>query len=64
MGLEGNSFEPTSQVLFGSDYPAIGGGDVSIESMVAEIKSSKYITENEKEKILGMNAVKLLGLSA
>jgi predicted TIM-barrel fold metal-dependent hydrolase len=52
------------QVLFGSDYPAVGGGVVSIESMVAEIKSSKHITEEEKEKILGLNAVKLLGLSA
>jgi len=51
------------QVLFGSDYPAVGGGVVSIESMIAEIKSSKHITENEKEKILGMNAVKLLSLS-
>jgi predicted TIM-barrel fold metal-dependent hydrolase len=51
------------QVLFGSDYPAVGGGVVSIESMVAEIKSSKHITENEKERILGLNAVKLFGLS-
>jgi len=51
------------QVLFGSDYPAVGGGVVSIESMVAEIKSSKHITENEKERILGVNAVKLFGLS-
>ena len=52
------------QVLFGSDYPSVGGGVVSIESMVAEIRSSKHITENEKEKILGLNAAKLLGLSS
>jgi len=50
------------QVLFGSDYPAVGGGGVSIKSMIAEIRNSKHITENEKEKILGLNAVKLLGL--
>jgi len=31
--------------------------------MVAEVKGSKHITEEEKEKILGLNAVKLLGLS-
>ena len=52
------------QVLFGSDYPSVGGGRVSIESMVAEVKNSKHITEEEKEKILGLNAVKLLGLSS
>jgi len=51
------------QVLFGSDYPSVGGGVVSIESMIAEIKDSKHITEEEKEKILYLNAVKLLGLS-
>jgi predicted TIM-barrel fold metal-dependent hydrolase len=51
------------RVLFGSDYPSVGGGMVSIESMVAEIKDSKHITEEEKEKILCLNAVKLLGLS-
>ena len=51
------------KVLFGSDYPSVGGGVVSIESMVAEIKDSKHITEEEKEKILCLNAVKLLGLS-
>ncbi len=51
------------RVLFGSDYPSVGGGVVSIESMVAEIKGSKHITEKEKERILGLNAVKLLGLS-
>jgi len=51
------------RVLFGSDYPSVGGGVVSIESMIAEIKGSKHITEEEKEKILGLNAVKLLGLS-
>jgi predicted TIM-barrel fold metal-dependent hydrolase len=52
------------QVLFGSDYPAVGGGVVSIESMVTEIKGSKHITEEEKEKILGLNAVKLLDSSS
>ena len=50
------------QVLFGSDYPAVGGGEVSIESMVAEVKDSNYLTEEEKAKVLGLNAVKLFGL--
>jgi predicted TIM-barrel fold metal-dependent hydrolase len=52
------------RVLFGSDYPVVGVGAVSIESIVAEIKRSENLTEDEKEKILGLNAVKLLGQSS
>ncbi len=50
------------QVLFGSDYPAVGGGEVSIESMIAEVKDSNYLTEEEKANVLGLNAIKLFGL--
>ena len=50
------------RVLFGSDYPAVGGGGVSIESMVAEVKNSNCLTEEEKAKVLGLNAMKLFGL--
>lgn len=50
------------RVLFGSDYPSVGGGGVSVESMVAEVKGSNNLTEEEKEKILGLNAIELLGL--
>ena len=48
------------RVLFGSDYPAVNG--VTIESMIDEVKSSEYLTEEEKEGILGLNAIRLLGL--
>ncbi|MFB0567409.1 MAG: amidohydrolase family protein [Candidatus Bathyarchaeia archaeon] len=48
------------RVLFGSDYPAVGGA--TIKSMVAEVKGSNYLTEEEKAKVLGLNAVELLGL--
>jgi len=50
------------RVLFGSDYPAVAGGRVSIESMVAEVKGSNCLAEEEKAKVLGLNAMKLLGL--
>ena len=50
------------RVLFGSDYPSVGGGGVSIESMVAEVKDSNCLTEEEKAKVLGLNAMKLFGL--
>jgi len=50
------------RVLFGSDYPAVGGGTISIESMVAEVKNSNHLTEEEKVKVLGLNAMKLFGL--
>lgn len=48
------------RILFGSDYPAVQG--VSIKSIVAEVKNSKYLTEEEKRKILSLNAAKLLDL--
>lgn len=50
------------RVLFGSDYPAVGEGGVSIESVVAEIKCSICLTEEEKAKVLGLNAMELFGL--
>jgi predicted TIM-barrel fold metal-dependent hydrolase len=48
------------RVLFGSDYPAVNG--VSIESMIAEVKNSDYLRREEKENILGLNAMRLLDL--
>lgn len=48
------------RVLFGSDYPAVMGTD--IKSMVEEVRNSRHLTEEEKEKILGVNAKKLLHL--
>jgi len=48
------------RVLFGSDYPAVSGA--SIESMIAEVKSSDHLTDEEKDRILGLNAVRLFGL--
>jgi len=48
------------RVLFGSDYPAVQG--VSIKMMVDDVKESRYLTEIEKEKILGLNAIELLDL--
>jgi len=48
------------RVLFGSDYPAVQG--VSIKMMIDDVKESRYLTETEKEKILGLNAIELLDL--
>jgi predicted TIM-barrel fold metal-dependent hydrolase len=48
------------RVLFGSDYPAVNG--ISIRSMIAEVRSSDYLSEEEKDKVLGFNAMRLLGL--
>ena len=52
------------RVLFGSDYPAIGGGEVSIRSMVAEVKGSNFLTDEEKERILRLNAMRLFDLES
>ena len=48
------------RVLFGSDYPAVQG--VTIEMMIDDVKKSPHLTEIEKEKVLGLNAIELLGL--
>lgn len=48
------------RVLFGSDYPAVNG--VSIESMIVEVRSSDHLSREEKENILGFNAMRLLSL--
>lgn len=52
------------QVLFGSDCPAIGGGKISIKSLVDEVKGSSCLTQEEKERILQLNAVRLFDLES
>ena len=47
-------------VLFGSDFPVVRG--CSIASAVEEVKASPYLSVKEKEMVLGLNALKLLGL--
>lgn len=47
-------------VLFGSDYPVLD--EVSIKSMIAEIRNSPYLTNKEKIQILTKNARDLLSL--
>lgn len=46
------------RIVFGSDYPVVWGSD--IKSEVDFIKSCKYLTFEEKNKILGLNATKIL----
>jgi len=49
------------RLLFGSDFPVVWGSDMGYEVNV--IKSCKYLTEEEKENILGLNAAKILNLA-
>lgn len=48
------------RILFGSDYPTVSGSDIKYE--VELIKNCSWLTEEEKDKILGLNAAKLLQL--
>ena len=48
------------RLLFGSDFPVVSGSSMKYE--VDFIRSCKYLSEEEKEKILGLNAAKLLGI--
>ncbi|MCD6241218.1 amidohydrolase family protein [Candidatus Bathyarchaeota archaeon] len=47
-------------VLFGSDFPVVKG--YSMASAISEIKASPYLSVKEKNMILGLNAMRLLGL--
>lgn len=47
------------RLLYGSDYPVVRGSDMRYE--VDLIKNCRHLTDEEKDKILGLNAAKLLG---
>jgi len=49
------------KLLYGSDYPVVWGSDMRYEINV--IRACKYLTEKEKENILGLNAAKILNLT-
>jgi len=49
------------RLLYGSDYPVVEGSNMQYEVNV--IKKCQHLTDEEKDKILGLNAAKLLGLS-
>lgn len=48
------------RLLYGSDYPVVWGSDMAYEVNV--IKSCKYLSDDEKEKILGLNAARILNI--
>ncbi len=48
------------RLLYGSDYPVVWGSDMVYE--VNFIKKCKNLTEEEKEQVLGLNAMKILNL--
>jgi len=49
------------RLLYGSDYPVVWGSDMKYE--VDVIRGCEYLTEDEKENILGLNAAKILNLA-
>jgi hypothetical protein len=49
------------RLLYGSDYPVVWGSNMKQE--VDIIKECEYLTEHEKESILGLNAAKILNLT-
>ena len=48
------------RLLYGSDFPVVWGTNMEYE--VEVIKTCKYLTEDEKKNILGLNAAKILNL--
>ncbi|MBI5585206.1 MAG: amidohydrolase [Deltaproteobacteria bacterium] len=51
-----------NRVLFGTDYPLPLASGVSWASIVQRIRVNTYLTSKEKQKVLGQNAARLLGL--
>jgi len=49
-----------NRLLYGSDYPVVWGSNMKYEVNI--IKNCKYLTEEEKEYILGLNALKILNI--
>ncbi len=49
-----------SKVLFGSDYPVAGG--YGLASLIELVKTKSLLSEKNLESVLGLNALKLLGL--
>ena len=46
--------------MYGSDYPVVEGSNMQYG--VDVLKNCHYLTDEEKNMILGLNATKLLGL--
>lgn len=51
------------RVLFATDYPLPLSAGMSWAYTVKRIKTNTYLTPKEKDKVMGKNAAKLLGLS-
>jgi predicted TIM-barrel fold metal-dependent hydrolase len=52
-----------NRVLFATDYPLPLSAGVSWGTLVKGIQANTYLTPKEKQKVLGQNAARLLGLS-
>ena len=48
------------RLLYGSDFPVVQGSNMQYEVNV--IRNCQYLTDEEKNMILGLNAAKLLGI--
>jgi predicted TIM-barrel fold metal-dependent hydrolase len=52
------------RILFGTDYPLPLTAGVSLTYLVDSLKANSFLTEKEKRKVLGKNAVKLLRIGS
>ncbi len=50
------------RILFATDYPLPLTAGVSLEYLVNGLKANSFLTEKEKQKVLGQNACRLLGI--
>jgi predicted TIM-barrel fold metal-dependent hydrolase len=52
-----------NRILFATDYPLPLSAGISWGTLVKGIQANTYLTPKEKQKVLGQNAARLLGLS-
>lgn len=52
------------RILFGTDYPLPLTAGVSLSYLVSSLKANRFLSEKEKRKVLGENAVRLLRLDS
>ncbi len=52
------------RILFGTDYPLPLTAGVSLSYLVGSIKANRFLTDKEKRRVLGGNAVRLLNIGS
>ena len=59
-----NKMKGFDHILYGSDFPVVGGWSSAFSESIPRIMATPLLDDNEKEAIMGLNALKLLQLDS